>query len=321
MSVGAIVGIVIASLIIACAVIVGVSFLLGYVTFASFIRRRNNDNDLSMAPVFGALGPDFATYKEYVKDKADKFAEVPFEWVSVKSRDGLKLSGRYYANEGADVTVICMPGFGPSAYIDCGQFGDYWLGKGFNLLLVTNRARGESEGQYLGFGTLEAEDLKVWVAAVVAKNPEAKIFIHGCSMGATAAMLASAKDLPNNVKGIIEDSGYTRTWDVFVYQIRQIYKLTPFPILHIAELFTKKKAKYNFRESAVKAVSMSGVPILFIHGAKDKLVPTYMCNACYSACTAPKDILVVEGAGHMQSHMRATAEYEAKLDEFVAKNV
>ena len=140
-------------------------------------------------------------------------------------------------------------------------------------------------------------------------------------MGATAAMLASAKDLPNNVKGIIEDSGYTRTWDVFVYQIRQIYKLTPFPILHIAELFTKKKAKYNFRESAVKAVSMSGVPILFIHGAKDKLVPTYMCNACYSACTAPKDILVVEGAGHMQSHMRATAEYEAKLDEFVAKNV
>lgn len=321
MEIGGIIGVVIASLIVACAVIVGVFFLLGYVTFATFVRRRNNDNDLSKAPIFAALGPDFAKYREFVKEKAEEFEKVPFEWVSVKSKDGLKLSGRYYKQEGAPATVICMPGFGPSAYIDCGQFGNYWLGKGFNLLLVTNRARGESEGQYLGFGTLEAEDLKVWVAAVVAKNPEAKIFIHGCSAGATAAMLASAKDLPNNVKGIIEDSGYTRTWDVFVYQIKQVYKLAPFPILHIAELFTKKKAKYNFRASAVKAVSMSGVPILFIHGASDKLAPTYMCNALHAACTAPKDILVVEGAGHMQSYMRATEAYEAKLDEFVEKNL
>ena len=241
MEIGGIIGVVIASLIVACAVIVGVFFLLGYVTFASFIRRRNNDNDLSKAPIFAALGPDFAKYREFVQGKAEEFEKVPFEWVSVKSKDGLKLSGRYYAQEGAEATVICMPGFGPSAYIDCGQFGNYWRAKGFNLLLVTNRARGESEGQYLGFGTLEAEDLKVWVAAVVAKNPEAKIFIHGCSAGATAAMLASAKDLPNNVKGIIEDSGYTRTWDVFVYQIKQIYKLTPFPILHIAELSRKRK--------------------------------------------------------------------------------
>ena len=33
------------------------------------------------------------------------------------------------------------------------------------------------------------------------------------------------------------------------------------------------------------------MPILFIHGDKDKFVPFYMLNKLYDACKAPKDKL------------------------------
>ena len=49
-------------------------------------------------------------------------------------------------------------------------------------------------------------------------------------------------------------------------------------------------------------VAKSKVPVLFIHGSEDNFVHTEMVYELYEACTAPKDILVVEGAGHGEAY-------------------
>ena len=48
------------------------------------------------------------------------------------------------------------------------------------------------------------------------QNEKAEIILHGSSMGAATVLMASGDDLPENVKAIIADSGYTSVWDIYV---------------------------------------------------------------------------------------------------------
>ena len=265
----AIVGTAIGCLLVACGFIIGLMFLLGYVTFRnSFARPKAKTPEEH--PLHSVLCPNSSAYAEKLAAAMKELEKQPFEWVSVESEDGLKLSARYYKAEGAKRTVICMHGYASNAVRDFAMITPYYFEKGYNVLLAAERAHGESEGHYTGLGVLEAKDIKVWVSEIAKIAPETEIFIHGVSIGAVAAALASAASLPGNVKGMIVDSAFTRIWDIMCFQIRELYKLTPFPILQIAELFARRFMKIGFhRERTIDAVKQAEVPILFIHGEND----------------------------------------------------
>lgn len=309
--------VVVFSLIVACGLIIALFFLLGYLTYREFVHRKKNVADLKKSPIVGALGPNFNEFDEFSQEAVENFKDVPYEWVSVIADDGVKLSARLYSTEGAESTVICLPGYNATALSGFAPIAPYYIQNGYNLLLVTGRGQGESGGRDIGFGTLEARDLIKWIDLTESKFKDTKIVIHGYSTGAVSALIAAGGELPRSVKCVISDSAYSKLWDVFEYQIKQLFKLTPFPILHIAEFFSKKKAGCDFRTSIIKYVETACVPILFIHGAKDMFVPTYMCEALYEACTAPKGLLIVEGAGHSQAYMRDPSAYQSTIDEFV----
>ena len=63
------------------------------------------------------------------------------------------------------------------------------------------------------------------------------------------------------------------------------------------------------------------MPILFIHGDKDKFVPFYMLDKLYDACKAPKDKLIVKEAGHAKSEKIATDIYWDKVINFINKYI
>lgn len=309
--------VVVFSLIVACGLIIALFFLLGYLTYREFVHRKKNVADLKKSPIVGALGPNFNEFDEFSQEAVENFKDVPYEWVSVIADDGVKLSARLYSTEGAESTVICLPGYNATALSGFAPIAPYYIQNGYNLLLVTGRGQGESGGRDIGFGTLEARDLIKWIDLTESKFKDTKIVIHGYSTGAVSALIAAGSELPRSVKCVISDSAYSKLWDVFEYQIKQLFKLAPFPILHIAEFFSKKKAGCDFRTSVIKYVETASVPILFIHGAKDMFVPTYMCEALYEACTAPKGLLIVEGAGHSQAYMRDSSAYQSTVREFI----
>ena len=313
-----IVGMTIGCLIIACAFIIGLMFLLGFITFKNtFARPKVRTPEAH--PLRSVLCPHGNEYAEKLEAAEKAFEEIPFEWISVQSEDGLKLSARYYKSEGAEKTVIGMHGFASNAVRDFALIAPHYLEKGYNVLLPAERGHGESEGQYTGLGVLESKDIKVWVSEIIKIAPGTEIFIHGISIGATAAALSVSDALPNAVKGIIVDSAFTRIWDVMCFQIKELYKLTPFPILHIAEVFSKRLLKMGFhRERTIESVRQAEAPMLFIHGGKDKLAPVYMCEALYNACTAPKAKFIAESAGYAEALMTETESYIAAVDEFMS---
>lgn len=73
-------------------------------------------------------------------------------------------------------------------------------------------------------------------------------------------------------------------------------------------------------DTALKAVRRTEIPILFIHGSQDSIVPPAMGKALYEACHSSKEWLLIEGADHANSAMTDYAAYENGVMEFIREN-
>ena len=176
------------------------------------------------------------------------------------------------------------------------------------------------EGKYVTFGHTEHKDAVKWLEYLEETFGEnIQIILHGVSMGAATVMLMSGNEsLPDNVKMIVTDCGYTSAWDEFEYKLKDM-GVPSKPLLDAVNEINKHKAGFDFKDtSALESVKKATKPMLFIHGGADTFVPTYMASLLYDACASEKkDLLIVDGADHAQSYLMDTAAYRAKLDEFV----
>lgn len=68
---------------------------------------------------------------------------------------------------------------------------------------------------------------------------------------------------------------------------------------------------------ALKAVSKSIIPILFIHGTEDQTVWVENVYELYEAATCEKDLFIVEGAGHNQCKDYDENRYRSMIDRFI----
>lgn len=194
----------------------------------------------------------------------------------------------------------------------------YFHRMGYTILMPEHRGCGESEGKFLGYGTHESKDTFLWIDCARKRFPELDIFLLGVSMGGATVLMMSDKITDPAVKGIIADCSYTSAWDEFAYQLKNPFGLPAFPLLYIFDLYCRIICKYSLRDaSPIKAVRGAKVPILFIHGAKDALVPVKMQKELFDACPTQKEMLTVENAVHAQSYYTDPRAYEAATEKFI----
>ncbi|PJH64195.1 alpha/beta hydrolase, partial [Salmonella enterica] len=93
--------------------------------------------------------------------------------------------------------------------------GRQFYEEGYNVLTISLRAHGGSEGKYIGMGYLDKNDLLAWTHYLVNKYPESNIFYHGTSMGGATVLMAAGMELTNNVKAVVSDCAYTSIWEIF----------------------------------------------------------------------------------------------------------
>ena len=264
-------------------------------------------------------GVDWPKYIPFMQERREWMMEQPHEDVWITSRDGLKLHGTYFKGEEGSKAVICFHGYTSKGLNDYGSLSWYYLKHGFRMLLIDERAHGESEGTYIGFGTMDRYDGLEWVKWMVNKiGVDAQILLTGNSMGGATVCMMSGLDLPPQVKGIVSDCAFTSAKDVFTHVLHSMYHLPAFPMIQIADKLNRKNAGYGLDDcNAAREVRKAEVPILFIHGADDVFVPCWMCEEIYKNCASPKQKLIVKGAGHGESYYKATQDYENALDTFI----
>lgn len=260
-------------------------------------------------------------YKKSIAPRKEYLMAHHAEHITIKARDGITLHAEYFPAENSDKFAICFHGYTSSAMSNA-SFASFLHKQGINCLLVDNRAHGESEGQYIGFGVLDRYDCLAWINYINSRFENNKgILLYGVSMGGSTVLMAAGMDeCPENVKMVVSDCAFTSPEDVFTHILKRDYKLPKFPVMNINNAICRKKAGYGFGDcTTLDAVKTAKCPILFIHGKDDNFVPTWMSEKNFEACTTPKELVMVENAGHGASYYENSELYESKVGEFLEK--
>ena len=296
--------------IILLTLFIGGSSLVG-VLFYNLALNANYSKDIIYAEYNDKNLNDAQKWLEEKSNYSDKYIE---------SYDKLQLHS-YVVSQNSNKWAIVVHGYGGSGKLMSDK-SKYFYDMGYNVLIPDLRGHGKSEGDYIGMGWKDRLDIISWINFIINENPNAEIVLHGTSMGAATVLMTSGENLPSNVKAIVADCAYTSAWDEFSYQLETYLKVPSYYILNVTNMVTKLKAGYSLKEaSALESVKKATVPILFIHGDKDKFVPYSMMDKLYDATNSPKEKLTIEGGEHANSDLVSPFLYWLTVEDFLNQYV
>lgn len=291
------------------AVILGLCYGAYRMAFYSSPRQRGKG-----IPLPG--GEQYAAVKHITSPLMAEMEALPYERVSIRARDGLVLTGRYYHVSSGAPLQIQFHGYRGNPVRDfC---GGHKLARmlGHNTLVADQRAHGESGGNVISFGVNERWDCLAWVQYAVQRWPDAEILLSGVSMGAATVVMASGLDLPGNVKGVIADCPYSSPEKIIAKVCRDM-RLPPAIALPFVRAGARIFGGFRLRSAdAAEAVKQAKVPVLILHGEDDRFVPCEMSAEIERANPAMVKRFTFPGAGHGLSYVVDAERYERIVREF-----
>ena len=289
----------------------------GYIAFYIALVRRPT-KDLLQTPYYKEkYGPFFPM----MTAATEKWTNEPFEAVEITAFDGIRLYGRLYDHPAPRGTVILMHGYRATPIRDFACALDLYRDCGLRILAIDQRACGNSGGRYIGMGVLERHDAASWAWYLHDRfGANESIFMSGLSMGAATVLMATSLKLPENVRGITADCGYSSGYDIIAKVIREDYHLPAPLIMPLVQLYCRVLGGFQLDDiTAADALKTNTIPILFIHGVDDAFVPCYMTEQSHAACASEKTLVLVEKADHGMSYLlepdRCATELRAFFDK------
>ncbi len=295
----------------AAALFFAVTYICYRMVFAVSARHKKHANVLLKGAQYQKVGPQ----AQVLMDAA---VRIPYEEVSTQSGDGLRLCGRLYEQGPGAPIQIQFHGYRSHALRDFSGGLPLALSCGCTVLLVDQRAHGKSEGRCLSFGIREQQDVLHWIAWVQARyGTETPIVLSGVSMGAATVLMAAGLPLPEAVRGIVADCGYSSPRAI----IRQVIRDRKYPLQPTYFFVRMAGILYGGfdidKHSAAKALKRAWAPVLLIHGEDDRFVPCAMSRENFEACASRKTLLTVPGAGHGLSYLIDTKSYCLAVKQFL----
>lgn len=296
-------------------VLIVVICVIAYFFCMAFLKLDTGNLDDMNNPANKPL----SEHHEVIAKGIEYINSIEFEWVETVSFDGLKLMARYF-NNNSDKTIFLFHGYRSSASRDFSCAVNMYLDFGFNILLIDQRSHGKSEGKLITFGVKESRDVVSWLEFVNKSFNPKKIIISGMSMGATTVLLSLNYKLPNNVVGVIADSGFTSPVDIIKLVAKKSMKINAgffIPILNACCLLLGGFSLY--KSNTIKSAKKSDLPILLIHGKADNFVPPEMSQSVFDERKENTEIFLVENAGHGLGFLVDTKGAMEKLEAFIKK--
>lgn len=256
-----------------------------------------------------------------VKAAETKLLQKKTGRVTATAVDGTQLVGHWYSCENPKRVLIAMHGWRSSWARDFGVAADFWHDSGCGILYAEQRGQGSSGGAYLSFGMMERYDCLTWANAVFRDFPHLPVYLVGISMGATAVLLAAEQPLPPNVRGVIADCGFSSPEAIWRYVTQRKLHI-PYGLVEgrVNRICRKRFGCLPCDVTTSGALRHTKVPVLLIHGTADAFVPHEMSVEAKDACASSCKLLLVDGAKHGESYLKATKIYQENLLQFWKEN-
>ena len=247
---------------------------------------------------------------------------LPQENITIETFDGLHLSCWFVLQKkNSRGTILYLHGVGDCKIAGV-PFAKCLYNKGFNVILYDSREHGESEGYFCTYGFYEKHDVSAVVNYLQSRKDIklGKIGIFGTSMGAAVAIQAAAID--RRITAIVSEASYTNLRTVFVDYQKRIIKLPWHFLRNIALTQSQKMANFKARlVSPLEDIKRVHIPLLITHGKNDSFIKSDYSKLLYDAANEPKQLLIIEGAGHNDVWEVGGAAYENSVTSFFEEHL
>ena len=175
-----------------------------------------------------------------------------------------------------------------------------WNGMGFSVLAIDYRGFGKSAFVDSRSPTEQSanEDAEAAWRYLATRRPGAKHFIFGHSLGSSMATHLAVTEKDAN--GLILEAAFT--------SIPDMISETRWGFLPVGFLVTQ-------RFDTLDRIGGVTIPVLFVHGTADNIVPFTMSERLYAAAKAPKRLLRAEGGSHHNLAAGYFSEYQRAVSE------
>ena len=278
-------------------------------------RRRTPATDAIHAM---ATGKSPAPLDPTIQSLSDALREIPMETVAIRSHDNYVLRARWYPVEGARRTVILVHGWHSRWYVDFSASAPFLHDNACNLLFIDQRCHGESGGDLIGYGIHERHDVLSWIEWIEQNHGGLPLYLCGISMGAATVLMTAGLPIAGRVQGIMADCGYSTPQEIVSLTLKKNIGGLAGPTLAAVNLNCKMREGFTLKDyTPIEAMTANKeIPCLFVHGDADDFVPWRMSLENYYACQAPKDLLIIHGAGHGLSFLVDPDRYKQKVLDF-----
>ena len=172
---------------------------------------------------------------------------------------------------------------------------------GFSTLLFDYRGYGKSEGSFPSEKSVYEDGDRAWAYLMERHIAPADVIMYGHSLGGAVA-IEMAKRHPD-AGALITESTFTSLADMS--EGERMNRIFPLKLL------------MNQRMDSLSKVASLKMPILFIHGTADALVPVKMTERLFDRATGRKFLFLVAGAGHENCAATAGKRYAEVVMQFL----
>jgi fermentation-respiration switch protein FrsA (DUF1100 family) len=247
--------------------------------------------------------------------------ELPFEHITFATRDGVRLAGWLTGEPGRRATVIFCPGMFGSMDGDT-ELVPMFFEAGLDVLQFDWRAHGRSEAFRGTLGVREVLDVQGAVDFLQSRGVQ-QIGLMGFSFGGGVALRVAAAD--QRIACIVCDGASTSVQRAFEGYLRERGIRTRYVaplvwlILRLVEVRLGLQLSSADPGSSVSAISPR--PVFFIHGGSDVLVLPTEQDRLFAACSEPKALWRIEGAGHREGYKLEPEEYSRRVIGFFRQHL
>lgn len=252
--------------------------------------------------------------------------QLPFQDVSVTTRDGKRLHGWFIPASGEtgrtasgerSRTVMIAHGYKDDRSSVLGV-AEILHRHGFGVLVTSFRTHDMNEGEVISFGLHERADLDAFyqqLRSTPGIDPD-RIGLFGVSMGATISIGYAAEN--PGIRALISDCAFSSVSDTVATSIRFFTGLPPFPFAPAILFWTERAIGGKVEDIDAKKwiARISPRPVLVMQGGADRVVSADSGAKLFEAAGQPKELWFEPSVGHAEFLKSKPVEFEQRLTGF-----
>lgn len=255
----------------------------------------------------GCAGQFFHPMSRHVSLPSDR--GLAYEDVWLTAADGTRLHGWFLPARGAARgTVLFLHGNAENISTHIASV-DWLPARGYHVLLIDYRGFGASHGTPSVEGALLDVDAAVRWLLARRDVDRRRIAVFGQSLGASLAIdyVARSEHRPH-IRVVIADSAFASYRDIAREKLAAFWLTRP--------LQAPLSWTVGDRHSPIHSVArLAPIPVLFIHGERDRIIPPHHSRRLYQAAAEPKALWIVPGGRHIDAPQRP--EIRARILEYL----